>query len=118
MSCELQTACRPHRASAREQGAVAVWPAPKRQPHSDGLALAKKIVTVAGVSASADVGLFLTREIAGQQLAERIQLGIEYYPDPPFGPKTVDEASAEAKAQTVDFEQHGERILASRPRQF
>jgi putative intracellular protease/amidase len=81
--------------------------------HRDG-----KIVTGAGVSASADAGLFLTREIAGQQRAERIQLGIEYYPDPPFGPKTVDEASEELKAQVVDFETHGEEILASIPRQF
>jgi putative intracellular protease/amidase len=56
----------------------------KTRYHRDG-----KIVTGAGVSASADAGLFLTREIAGQELAERIQLEIEYYPDPPFGPKTV-----------------------------
>jgi transcriptional regulator GlxA family with amidase domain len=53
----------------------------KTRYHRDG-----KIVTGAGVSASADAGLFLTREIAGQKLAERIQLGIEHYPDPPFGP--------------------------------
>ena len=78
----------------------------------------RKIVTGAGVSASVDAGLFLTREIAGQELAERIQLGIEYYPDPPFGPKTVDEVSHEAKAQIVDFEKRGEEILASIPRQF
>lgn len=85
----------------------------KTRYHRDG-----KIVTGAGVSASADAGLFLTREIVGEQLAERIQLGIEYYPDPPFGPKTVDEASDAAKAQVIDFEQHGAEILASRPRQF
>jgi len=53
-----------------------------------------------------------------QQLAERIQLGIEYYPDPPFGPRTVDEASDEAKAKIVDFEKRGEEILASIPRLF
>ena len=85
----------------------------KMRYHRDG-----KIVTGAGVSASADAGLFLTREIVGQKLAERIQLGIEYYPDPPFGPKTVDEASDEMKAKIVDFEKRGEEILASIPRQF
>jgi hypothetical protein len=85
----------------------------KTRYHRDG-----KIVTGAGVSASADAGLFLTREIVGQGLAERIQLGIEYYPDPPFGPKTVDEASPEAKTQVIDFERRGEEILASIPRQF
>jgi len=85
----------------------------KTRYHRDG-----KIVTGVGVSASADAGLFLTREIVGQKLAERIQLGIEYYPDPPFGPRTVDEASHEAKAQVVNFEKRGEEILASIPRQF
>jgi len=98
---------------ARERVAKLGGKVLKVRYHRDG-----KIVTGAGVSASADAGLFLTREIAGQKLAERIQLGIEYYPDPPFGPKTVDEASHEAKAQVVDFEQHGDAILASRPRQF
>ena len=75
-------------------GGEARWQGAKSRYHRDG-----KIVTGAGVSASADAGLFLTREIAGQKLAERIQLGIEYYPDPPFGPKTVDEASDEMKAK-------------------
>jgi putative intracellular protease/amidase len=98
---------------ARERVAKLGGKVMKTRYHRDG-----KIVTGAGVSASADAGLFLTREIAGQALAERIQLGIEYYPDPPFGPKTVDEASDELKAQIVDFEKHGEAILATRPRQF
>ena len=85
----------------------------KTRYHRDG-----QIVTGVGVSASADAGLFLTREIAGQKLAERTQLGNEYYPDPPLGPKTVDEASHEAKIQIVDFEKRGDEILASIPRQF
>jgi putative intracellular protease/amidase len=43
-----------------------------------------KIVTAAGVSAGIDMGLYLAREIAGDQAAMAIQLGIEYDPQPPF----------------------------------
>jgi putative intracellular protease/amidase len=43
-----------------------------------------KYVTGAGVSASIDTGLYLTSLIGGDMLAQTIQLGIEYYPAPPF----------------------------------
>ena len=43
-----------------------------------------KLVTSAGVSAGIDMGLALAARIAGEQVAEAIQLGIEYDPDPPF----------------------------------
>jgi transcriptional regulator GlxA family with amidase domain len=43
-----------------------------------------KYVTGAGVSASIDAGLFLASLIAGDQVAKALQLGIEYYPAPPF----------------------------------
>lgn len=43
-----------------------------------------KIVTAAGVSAGIDMGLYLAREIAGDEVAMGIQLGIEYDPQPPF----------------------------------
>ena len=44
-----------------------------------------RIVTGAGVSASIDAGLFLAGLLAGEEVARTIQLGIEYYPAPPFG---------------------------------
>jgi transcriptional regulator GlxA family with amidase domain len=47
--------------------------------HRDG-----KYVTGAGVSASIDTGLYLASLIAGEQVAKALQLGIEYYPAPPF----------------------------------
>lgn len=81
--------------------------------HCDG-----KVVTGAGVSASADAGLFLTSLIAGKKIAENIQIGIEYYPDPPFGPKTVDEASDQAKAIIARFEENSEAHLAALPHAF
>lgn len=43
-----------------------------------------KIITAAGVSAGIDMALQLAAEIAGPELAQGIQLGIEYDPEPPF----------------------------------
>lgn len=51
-----------------------------------------KYVTGAGVSASIDTGLFLASLIAGERVAKALQLGIEYYPAPPFpeqGPNDI-----------------------------
>src|SRR5262249_45424339 len=43
-----------------------------------------KLVTAAGVSAGIDMALALAARLAGEQIAQAIQLGIEYDPDPPF----------------------------------
>ena len=43
-----------------------------------------KLVTTAGVSAGLDMALALAAKIAGEQVAQAIQLGIEYDPQPPF----------------------------------
>jgi transcriptional regulator GlxA family with amidase domain len=43
-----------------------------------------KIITAAGVSAGIDMGLTLAARIAGDDVAQAIQLGIEYDPQPPF----------------------------------
>jgi transcriptional regulator GlxA family with amidase domain len=43
-----------------------------------------KVVTAAGVSAGIDMALRLVATIAGDQVAQTIQLGIEYDPQPPF----------------------------------
>ncbi|HEV3322356.1 MAG TPA: DJ-1/PfpI family protein [Solirubrobacteraceae bacterium] len=43
-----------------------------------------KLVTAAGVSAGIDMALALAARIAGEQVAQAIQLGIEYDPLPPF----------------------------------
>jgi transcriptional regulator GlxA family with amidase domain len=43
-----------------------------------------KIVTAAGVSAGIDMGLALAEHLAGREVAEAIQLSIEYDPQPPF----------------------------------
>jgi hypothetical protein len=43
-----------------------------------------RIITAAGVSSGIDMALTLAARIAGDELAQAIQLGIEYDPEPPF----------------------------------
>ncbi|HSZ68798.1 MAG TPA: DJ-1/PfpI family protein [Solirubrobacteraceae bacterium] len=54
-----------------------------------------KLVTTAGVSAGIDMALALAAEIAGQRVAQAIQLGIEYDPQPPFQSGSPDTAPPE-----------------------
>jgi len=54
-----------------------------------------KIVTAAGVSAGIDMALTLAARIAGEQVAQAIQLGIEYDPQPPFDAGSPSTAPAE-----------------------
>jgi len=51
-----------------------------------------KIITAAGVSAGIDMGLTLAAKIAGDDVAQAIQLGIEYDPQPPFDSGSPDKA--------------------------
>ena len=57
-----------------------------------------KIITAAGVSAGIDMGLTLAARIAGDTVAQAIQLGIEYDPEPPFDAGSPDKAPAEVVA--------------------
>jgi putative intracellular protease/amidase len=54
-----------------------------------------KVITAAGVSSGIDMGLVLAAKIAGPEVAQAIQLGIEYDPEPPFDSGSVDKASPE-----------------------
>jgi len=53
-----------------------------------------KIVTGAGVSAGIDMALALVGRIAGPEVAQAIQLGIEYDPQPPFDAGAPEKAPA------------------------
>jgi putative intracellular protease/amidase len=79
-----------------------------RRYHRDG-----KVITGAGVSASIDAALFLAELIAGRELAETLQLGIEYYPQPPFGAATPDEAPPTAQALIRHYEAAAPRRIGS-----
>lgn len=53
-----------------------------------------KVVTAAGVSAGIDMALYLVGREAGPDVAQAIQLGIEYDPDPPFDAGSPEKAPA------------------------
>lgn len=70
-----------------------------------------KLITAAGVSAGIDMGLTLAAELAGEDVAKAIQLGIEYDPAPPF-----DSGSPEkAKPELVEFLRAWEREHPAAP---
>jgi cyclohexyl-isocyanide hydratase len=56
------------------------------------------VITAGGVTSGIDFGLSVAAEIAGETVAQAIQLGIEYDPDPPFGSGHPDRAPDAAKA--------------------
>ena len=57
-----------------------------------------KVITAAGVSSGIDMGLLLAARIAGPEVAQAIQLGIEYDPQPPFDSGSPNKAAPEIKA--------------------
>jgi len=70
-----------------------------------------KIITAAGVSAGIDMALRLAQIIGGDDLAQGIQLGIEYDPQPPFdagSPETAPPYIVERARLSV------EQVLAKR----
>jgi putative intracellular protease/amidase len=77
--------------------------------HRDG-----NIVTGAGVSASIDTALFLAGLIGGEALSRTIQLGIEYYPAPPFGNGSPDLQPERAKRIIAGLEKTAPQRLAAR----
>ncbi|MDT5095098.1 MAG: hypothetical protein QOH60_4461 [Mycobacterium sp.] len=54
------------------------------EPTEERVVTSGRIVTGAGVSAGIDLALTLAADIAGPELAQTIQLAIEYDPHPPF----------------------------------
>jgi transcriptional regulator GlxA family with amidase domain len=54
-----------------------------------------KVVTAAGVTAGIDMALHLVAREVGPEVAQAIQLGIEYDPDPPFDSGSPEKAPAE-----------------------
>jgi hypothetical protein len=55
-----------------------------------------KYLTTAGVSAGIDGGLHLAARLVGEDAAKLIQRGMEYQPEPPFGPIDWDPATVDA----------------------
>jgi cyclohexyl-isocyanide hydratase len=55
------------------------------------------VITAGGVTSGIDFGLSMVAEIAGETVAQAIQLGIEYDPYPPFDAGHPDRAPEAAK---------------------
>jgi transcriptional regulator GlxA family with amidase domain len=55
-----------------------------------------KYITAAGVSAGIDMALHLAARLTSEDRAQRIQAGIEYDPQPPFGPMDWSKADVAA----------------------
>ncbi len=51
-----------------------------------------KVITAAGVSSGIDMALVLAARVAGDDVAQAIQLGIEYDPQPPFDSGSLEKA--------------------------
>jgi transcriptional regulator GlxA family with amidase domain len=64
------------------------------EPVSERVVFDGKIVTAAGVSAGIDMALTLAAKVAGDAVAQAIQLGIEYDPQPPFDAGSPEKAPA------------------------
>jgi transcriptional regulator GlxA family with amidase domain len=85
-------------------------PVPDRVVHEG------KILTAAGVSSGIDMALRLVQLIHGDALAQAIQLGIEYDPEPPFDAGSPDRAPSEiTEAVTTAFAAREAEVRASAP---
>jgi len=54
-----------------------------------------KTITAAGVTAGIDMALYLVGREAGPEVAQAVQLGVEYDPDPPFDSGSPEKAPPE-----------------------
>src|SRR5205809_1404901 len=71
------------------------------EPTSERVVEQGKIITAAGVSSGIDMALRLAAHIAGDEVAQAIQLGIEYDPQPPFDTGSVAKAPEKIRALTL-----------------
>jgi transcriptional regulator GlxA family with amidase domain len=86
------------------------------QPVNERVVFDGKIVTAAGVSAGIDMALALAAAVAGDEVAQAIQLGIEYDPQPPFdagSPKTAPAQIVELLRAHSRFQAQEEQRLAA-----
>jgi transcriptional regulator GlxA family with amidase domain len=71
-----------------------------------------KVITAAGVTAGIDMALHLVAEEVGPEMAQAVQLGIEYDPDPPFDSGSPEKAPPEI-VELVRAARGGEAALGA-----
>jgi transcriptional regulator GlxA family with amidase domain len=85
-------------------------------PVADRVVRDGKYATAAGVSAGIDLALALAVELAGRDVAEAIQLGIEYDPAPPLDAGNAARARPEVREAVLARMRVREAALAAAPR--
>jgi cyclohexyl-isocyanide hydratase len=76
-------------------------------PVSERIVIDRNRITAGGITAGIDFGLTIAAEICGQKAAEKIQLMLEYAPQPPFDSGSPAAASAEL-VESIRF--HGRSL--------
>ena len=90
------------------------------EPVAERVVVDGKVITGGGVTAGIDFALTVAGELLGAEAAERIQLGMEYDPHPPFdagsperaGPSIVEAVCEAAAARQTEREVEIERATA------
>lgn len=72
-----------------------------------------KVITAAGVTAGIDMALHLVSREVGPEVAQAIQLGIEYDPDPPFDCGSPEKAPAEIVELVRAVSSAGDPLLSA-----
>jgi len=67
------------------------------EPTEERVVFAGRVVTAAGVSAGIDLALTLVGRLHGDEIAQAVQLGIEYDPQPPYDAGAPSKAPAEIR---------------------
>jgi putative intracellular protease/amidase len=67
-------------------------------PTSERVVIDGKVITTAGVSAGIDMALTLAAKVSSPEIAQTIQLAIEYDPQPPFDSGSPDKAQPAVRA--------------------
>jgi putative intracellular protease/amidase len=86
-----------HWASLEQLAALGARPTLKR------VVVQGKVVTAAGVSSGIDMALTLAAEIAGDDFAQAVQLGIEYDPQPPFDAGALDKVGNGVVERVIEY---------------
>ena len=85
------------------------------RPTEQRVVIEGRVATAAGVSAGIDLGLTLVDRLHGAEVAQAVQLGIEYDPQPPHDTGSPSKAPAEIRELVSAVMTEAEERLASRP---
>jgi transcriptional regulator GlxA family with amidase domain len=83
------------------------------EPVADRVVEDGKVITAAGVSSGIDMALRLVEREAGPEVAQAVQLAIEYDPEPPFDAGSPEKAPAEIVELVRSVAAQGDEWLGS-----